>query len=259
MAHFHIYGDESGKLAQSDYVSFCGYVAHTSEWERVSMEWNNVRLAWGVPPLHMRCVVAPERDKTGEWQKIKDEWGADWVAKRDRMLLEFGRAILGANTVAVGCIIDADHFRKMPDSQFKKGLPPVPFGFYHLIMESLDKIDRISKTLSVSIIVDDDHEYSMKMYEILNSLKKTFPRVRERISALTFGNDNDYPGLQMADMIAFESRRLMVERATAKDAPPSDLFRALTRNLIHQPKLWTAEYLDKAAKSNMEPHEEKKE
>jgi len=32
MAVFHIYADASGKLSNSAYTSFCGYVAHVSEW-----------------------------------------------------------------------------------------------------------------------------------------------------------------------------------------------------------------------------------
>jgi hypothetical protein len=75
MAHFYMYGDESGKLAQSEFTSFCGYVGHTTEFERTMMEWNNCRFGWGVPPLHMRLAMNPEWDKSGEWQKVKAEWG----------------------------------------------------------------------------------------------------------------------------------------------------------------------------------------
>ncbi|MGA9143622.1 MAG: hypothetical protein WB007_07675, partial [Candidatus Acidiferrales bacterium] len=175
VAHFYIYGDESGKLEQSDYVSFCGYVAHASEWERVSMEWNNMRLAWDVPPLHMRCIVAPERDKSGEWIKIKEKWGDVWEIKREAMLSQFGAVIRDATVACIGSVIDAAHFRKMPNSAFKSEMTnnPLFFGFYNLLMEGLDKIDRIDKALSVSVIIDDDEQYAMKCYKLLNTLRNT--------------------------------------------------------------------------------------
>jgi hypothetical protein len=57
-------------------------------------------------------------------------------------------------------------------------------------------------------------------------------------------------GSQVADMIAYESRSLMVQRQTNKDAPPSELYKALTKRGLHQPKFWTTEYLDQAAAMN---------
>jgi len=248
MAHFYIYADESGKLAKSDIVSFCGYVGHASECERTSFEWTNCRFGWQIPPVHMRFVMNPERDKTGEWLEVKNRWGAQWEDRRNEMLRGFASVLLSSNMVAVGASVDAQYFRAMPNSSWKQKLrDPVFLAFFTLLMDALDKVDRISKTLSVSIIVDNDPEHGKDYYELLEGLKITFPRVRERISAITFGNDDDYPALQMADMIAFESRALLVSKLKDPNVPPSDLYIAITKKLMHQPKLWTAGFLNKAA------------
>lgn len=249
MAHFYIYADESGKLATSDIVSFCGYVAHASEVERTSLEWNNCCLKWGVPPIHMRYIADPSRDKSGEWQKIKDTWGALWESRRNEMLNDLGKVILGSNMVTVGASVDAKHFREvMPDSEWKRRMrDPAFLAFYHLLQDALDKIDRINKILTVGIILDDDPEHANDYYNLLDDLKGTFPRIRERISAITFGNDVAYPALQMADMIAFESRKSLVQRLQDPNTRPSNLYIALTHKFMHQPKLWTAEFLDRAA------------
>jgi hypothetical protein len=58
-------------------------------------------------------------------------------------------------------------------------------------------------------------------------------------------NDDSYPGLQLADMISYESRRLMVEKLKNSKAEPSELFQSLTLLLTHQPHLYTPEVLDK--------------
>lgn len=243
-----IYADESGKLAQSDYTSFCGFVGHGTEWERTSLEWNNLRLAWGVPPLHMRCIMFPERAGCESWQKIKAEWGNAWDEKRNEMLAELGALIRQSCLTCVGCVVDSAYFRSMPDSAFKQHQKdPIFLSFHTLLMESLDKIDPVNKCLSVGLVIDDDEQYAIKCYEVLAALKQQFPRVRERISAMTMGRDNDYPGLQMADIAAYEARSYMVSKLENKDAPPSSLFAAITTMDIHIPKLWTAEYLDKVS------------
>jgi len=246
MAHYYIYGDESGKLKQSEYTSFCGYVGPSSAFERVMVEWDHCRFAWAVPPLHMRCIMKPERDSTGEWLRVKEAWGNAWEKKRQAMLLEFG-AILGRSYLAcVGCAIDAAHFKAMPDSQFKRDMQdPLFMGLYILLMNSIDKVDVISKTSTISVVIDEDEEYAVGCYELLSSVKRRYPRVKQRISAVTFGSDREYPALQAADMIAFESRRLLVDKQTAQ---PSQLYELLTRNGLHQPNLCTAEHLNEVSK-----------
>jgi hypothetical protein len=251
MAHFYIYGDESGKLAKSDFTSFCGYVGTNPEFDRVSHEWNSCRLAWGVPPMHMSCITDPTRDKSGEWQKVQVEWGSQWESKRDLMLKEFAAVILNSNIACVGAVVDSTHFREMPDSKWKKEMrDPLFLGLWTLLMDGLDKIDRLSTSLSVALILDDDPENAKLCYDLLDGLKNQFPRVRQRISAITFGDDKEYPALQMADMIAFEARSLMVQRMADKNVEPSTHFMALTRRLCHQPKFWSAEFLDKLARAN---------
>jgi hypothetical protein len=115
-------------------------------------------------------------------------------------------------------------------------------------MDALDKVDRLNDSLPVGVIIDDDPEYAKDFYDLLDALRVQIPRVRSRISAITFGDDNHYPALQMADMIAFESRALGVRRIKDKDAQPTDLHRAITKGGIHSPRVWTASDLDEAAK-----------
>jgi hypothetical protein len=112
IAVFYLYGDDSGKLHQSDYTSFCGYIAHISLWNSFSA-WNNCRFRWQVPPIHMARIMYPDR-KDDEWKKIKDEWGESWKVKRDAMLREFAGLVRVSGIVCVGAIIDAAHFRKEP-------------------------------------------------------------------------------------------------------------------------------------------------
>lgn len=252
MGFFYLYCDESGKLAQSDVTSFCGYVGHARECERVMAEWDNCRFAWGVPPIHMRCVMFPERNKCDDWLKVKQDWGAMWETKRDVMLKEFAGIVMNSHLAASGFSFDTAHFRAMPDSKFKREMrDPLFLGFFGLVRHSLGKIDRINKTWAsypFSVIIDDDEQYSMDFYQLLNALKQRFPDMRDRVTAITFGDDRQYPALQMADMLAFESRALALARMSDPKAEPSELYFRLTRRGIHRTQIWTAAELDEAAR-----------
>jgi hypothetical protein len=72
-------------------------------------------------------------------------------------------------------------------------------------------------------------------------------KVRERIVGISFGNDRAYPGLQAADMIAYESRKTMVSRLAAPDERPSNLYHWLSHGGVNQTKLLDAELLRKMA------------
>jgi hypothetical protein len=248
MAHFYIYGDESGKLAISDFTSFCGYVGHAEEFSRVMSEWDTCRFSWEAPPIHMRLVMNPERDKSGEWERLRAKSGKGWEGRRDAMLMDFSTILDDSRLACVGCVVDSNHFRKMPSSPWRDNMQdPLFLGLYTLIMNSLDKIDRVDKKSTVSLVVDDDPQYAKDCYDLLDALKTKFPRVNDRVTAITFGDDSAYPALQMADMIAFEARSLMVKRLSAPDYAATGLYTALTKRQIHQPTFWSAEYLDRAA------------
>lgn len=250
MATFFIYADESGKLKNSDYTSFCGYLGHASEWVRFGMEWDNCRMRWQVPAIHMRGIMYPDNDK--EWSEVKKRWGVDWEARRDLMLQDFTQTIRSAHIVALGAVVDSKHFRSMPDSEFKReSRDPLYLSFHTVVMRGIEKTEVVDKHSPISIVVDDDQEYSIGCYKLLEVLRThpdpVFAKVRDRIHGMCFGNDKAYPGIQAADMLAYESRRFMVERIKNPSAEPSERYLAMTLYLHHQPKFYTPAILDELA------------
>ncbi len=251
MAAFHIYADESGKLSgKSDYTSFCGYVAHISEWQRFSLEWNNCRFRWGVPPVHMSRIMSPE-SKDDAWKETQEKWGSEWESKREIMLDDFAATIRSAQVVCIGAVVAANHFRSLPDSEFKKlSRDPLFLSFQRLVMQGIEKTEIIDKHSPISIVIDDDEQYAMGCYKWLNELKKDsrFQKVKDRIHSICFVNDADYPGIQASDMIAYEARRLMVEKMKDSNVKPSQLFNSLTLYGIHRPVLIGPSALDELQK-----------
>jgi hypothetical protein len=157
MAHFHVYADESGKYEtlKCDYTSICGYVGHNSEWGRFSNEWNNCRLRWQAPPIHMAKIYHP--DEHPEWARLKNEWGGEWGGVRERMLLEFAKMVARSGVACVGAVVDAAYFRSLPDSPLKKAnAGPVEMSFDRLVKMGIAKTEVIDKHTPIGLVLDDD-------------------------------------------------------------------------------------------------------
>lgn len=249
MANFYLYVDESGKLnSKSEYTSFCGFISHQSEWWRFSQEWDNHRHAWGCPPIHMALIGHPEWDKSGQWQAYKTKLGTTWDIRREQILVDFSDLIRLSTLVCVGTVVDADHYRAMPDSDYKREMKdPLFLAFYNVVRNALDTIDTVhpNRTDALAVIVDDDQQNSLDCYTLLNQMRSQFPdAIGKRVDMMAFGNDKAYAGLQAADMIAYEARVRMIAKKQDPKSGPTRLYAAMTRDGLHQPTLYTPEFLD---------------
>jgi hypothetical protein len=138
------------------------------------------------------------------------------------------------------------HFRSLPDSEFKRVVrqDPLFLAFHQVVLRGIEKTEVVDRYSPIGIIIDDDRESSLSCYKMLHTLKQTFPKVRERISSISFANDMAYPGIQAADMLAYESRKLMVELKKDSEYMPSDLWQSLTLLGINQPLFYSPAILD---------------
>jgi Protein of unknown function (DUF3800) len=253
VANFYLYADESGKFnRKSEYTSFCGFIAPDLEWWRFGQDWDHCRFSWGVPAVHMAEISDPDRKPDSEWAKVKKAWGITWEDRKRDMLMEFAKVIRMANLVCVGCTVDAEYYEKMPETDYKRGMgDPLYLAFYNLVRNAIDKLDWLHDKNTLSVVIDDDQQSSENYYNLLGQMRKRFSReINERISGLAFGNDVAFPGLQAADMIAYESRNLIRARKADKTTPPSQIYALMTKNGLHQPTLYTPEFLDLINKDN---------
>src|SRR6266853_187457 len=189
----------------------------------------------------MARIMSPD-NKDDKWRKVKENWGKTWEKKRELMLRDFAATVSSAQIACIGAVVDSRHFRFLAeqDSLFADLYKdPIHLSFHTFVMRGIEKTEVIDKHSSIGIVVDEDPEFSMGCYEQLNGLKQTFPKVQERIHAVSFVNDESYPGIQAADIVSYESRRSMVERITKPDAEPSELYRSLTLYGTHQPHFYT--------------------
>lgn len=261
MAVFHMYGDESGKGHQSDYTSFCGYVGHVSVWSGFSELWQRLQMKWQVPAIHMGRIMSPDK-KDDVWKRIKTDWGDAWEGKRDLMLREFSLLVRNSPIVSIGAIVDSAHFRKVAeaDEDFKKLYrDPIFMALHSFVFRGIDATEVIDKHSPIGIVIDEDEEWSPKLYEHFIHMrrdlddqirkthseveKKSIARFRERVHAVSFVNDISYPGVQAADMISYEARKIMVARMTDPQAT-SELYDDLTFLRSNQPRFYRPDVID---------------
>jgi Protein of unknown function (DUF3800) len=260
---YRIYGDESGKMnSNADRISFCGYVADGQIWEAFSINWTACRFKWGLPPIHMARITRPE-GKVDDWRSLKEKWGeAKWNKVMPIIIQELGEIIRESRIVCVGAVVDSQHFRKLAatDKLFKKAYKdPIHMAFHFFIMRAIDAIEVVDKSSPIGVVVDNDKEFAMACYKQLESLKhmadypnpfqSRFIRVKQRIHSMCFVDDASFPGIQAADMIAYEARRIMVERMTNPEAT-SETYSDLTFMGINQPGFYNEKVLDELQATN---------
>jgi Protein of unknown function (DUF3800) len=254
MAFFNMYVDESGKLSNktNEFTCLCGYVAAAEEWHRIALEWNSLRFRWKIPPIHMSQIFSPS-PRDVKWKGKREEWGKHWELKRDLMLAEFAVIIRSASAVCVGSVVDASAYREVaikPDHRLPNTDSNV-FAFHNTIMRALDRIEVVDKWGQLGIVVDDDPEHATQYYDLLQTLKQTayegFQKVRDRVTSISFSENPEFPGLQAADMIAWESRNFARSLKENPDAEPSDFFANLTHLGTNQPQFYSSKWIHKIA------------
>jgi hypothetical protein len=254
LGFFYIYVDESGKLSKANnpYTSLCGYVAHAAEWNRFGLEWDSCRFKWQAPPIHMAQIMS-DSPRDARWKKKQAEWGDLWEDKRDRMLAELALTIARVGLLCVGTVVDADAYReiqKRPQHILHYEDSNV-LAFHNIIMRGIENAEVVDPEPSISIIVDDDADTAIEYYSLLKTLRthpaEEFTKVRKRIQGICFCRDQGYPGLQAADMIAWEARQFMASRKIDPTIEPSALYANLTHYGMYQPKLYTSDVLHQVA------------
>lgn len=219
MAVFHACLDESGKFRDSQYISFCGYISDFKSWEMFSQEWDALRLKLGLPPIHMASL-----------------------ASQADLLIKFAGLIQKFALRTVGVAVDVGAFNSRSEkfkNRFRNGDPH--YLAFYTVISSVDKLldDRPE---SVSLICDDDEGTATSCYKLLALLKSQYPNLKKRFPSICFADDESYPPLQAADMLAYTARSVLVDKAQGKEIGAERLYKALTGQLA-QPLLYDLEAL----------------
>ena len=191
-------------------------------------------------------------EKNG-WLAVSQKYGEKWPVKCQELLDEFSAIIEQQKLISFGTVIDVKAFQSLnlPILRERTAGDPHYLAFETTVLGALEKVlwgDPSSGTMG--LIMDDDQEKAMSCYRLYRMIREHIPKAKERISGICFASDELYPGIQAADILAHESRRLMAEAA-----PVSERFKKLTCNGEHQPILLNSERLQKMEDEIREEHE----
>jgi hypothetical protein len=222
------YGDESGTHGKGDYL-ISGYLSHRTTWDFFSDSW---RQALAAPtPKPIRYL------KMSEWQhrySSKRHTGQflDWSDTDAELKLSHLIAVLGIflKNGSLGefqASISWDLYRSCVDGECLKVFDN-PYYF---------NLGQITKQ-AVRTVKEKDPKFDGKIHFVFdagNSAEKNAPKhfsyikkyaepeIQKCIGAISFADDKDEPALQIADMLAWHTRRRLAGIDTPDDVQSRNL------------------------------------
>ncbi len=189
--------DESGKFKDHSTVSFAGVAGTQGDIQKFSDAWEQQLHRAGLKVLTMKEAL----NATMAMSKKRPAKG---VAKRAEALLPFVECIREHLQLVISCAIDVEAFKALP-SHVKKILANDPYytAFTRILFEVMEPVHREDK---LSIVCDDEEAVALKFYKLYRKIKLNYHDARSRLACLSFADDQVFPALQAADMIASLTR-----------------------------------------------------
>jgi hypothetical protein len=139
------------------------------------------------------------------------EWDA---VKRDQVVGDFISEINRANLVGIGIAVEVSAWRAVKNLN-----PDIPFGtvqdfcFGRILRRIVDRLDAAQLDSKVALVFDRDPEFSSNRINLFNYCLQRDSRARRLLASIMFADPNVYPGLQCADLLAWETRKDLIQKA----------------------------------------------
>ena len=201
MAVFQAYFDESGKLDDQEFVVFAGCVASISDWQSLSDKWYGV-LGSQVRYIHMKEAMR----KSGEFKHVKRK-------DRDEILVAAIELAIQRYAFSVHLSVKTSDFKTLGLRLRDRLKNPVYCCFEGMVLHLLHSSAAIEKQSgrdyghSFQLFCDSSEEYSCQILKLYHRLRTLDKQVRDRFQCLTFAEDEHFPPLQVADIVAYCRRR----------------------------------------------------
>ncbi len=200
MAMLYGYFDESGKQSDHPVVTFAGVCVPQLELKTFDDAWNGLLRQYGLRSLHM-AKASRLREKVGD--KMLRGQTAD---ERNDSLIPFADCINDHLEVGLIQAIDVEGFKSMSkNARAKLGNADDPYyvAFARAMLELLRYVHEDDR---ISVICDDDEDTAWDCYQHYRGIRRARADVRKRTISISFADDEHFPALQAADMVAFLAR-----------------------------------------------------
>jgi hypothetical protein len=216
------YFDESGKMGDHPVVTFTGVCASQSRLKNFEEAWNILLRQYGVKALHM---AKASRLKENNGPKMPRHQSP---SERTDALIPFADCINEHLEFGLVEALDVQGFKSLTAAaKVGVGSPTDPY-YLAFARGLLEIVDYVHDNDKISLICDDDEQTAWDCYSHYRAIRRVNESVKEKIVSLGFANDEYFPALQAADMVAFLSR-LEAKKQFYRD---EYLFRRLFRRLV---------------------------
>jgi Protein of unknown function (DUF3800) len=228
------YFDDSGKESNptNGYVCMAGYLAESSYWELFNWQWRQRLLQYGISAIHMKNLISLK----GEYQFLG--WDAN---RRDDALKDFVRVIKETRGVGFGVGVEMSGWREIRSRHPE--LPDVQtFCFARTARMVIDRLKVSAPREFLNMHFDADPEFGPARIRLHSALWERDETVRPYLSALTFADVYTFLPLQAADLLAWETRKDLVQKSGGHNSTSrwEELFTALENvHLDYQSELWS--------------------
>ena len=234
------YFDDSGKEgAQNEpYVCIAGYMADISYWTLFFQQWRNLLMKYGISCVHMRDLIPFQ----GEYKRLG--WDPQM---RDKVLADFIGIIKENRLIGFGIGVDANHWRSIPENMRRKYGNAQDFCFQRIARMVIEKLKAVKPEDVVSVTFDTDPEFAGVRLRRFFEICAHDNNAREYLASITFADPKIYVQLQAADLLAWETRKDLVQKSGGYNSTPryKDLFTSLSDyGLDYSSELWDKEELD---------------
>jgi hypothetical protein len=181
-----------------------GYIAHASMWVKFFTNWQQSLLKYGISSIHMRELIPIE----GEYKQL------GWtIQTRDAVIEEFINIIKACQLVGFGVGLDATFWRQIPKDVTRVHGNAQEFCFTRIIRLVIERLSAIGEEEGLSLIYDRDMTFAKTRLNLFEAIRRRDQRAARQLIAITFADTRYFLGLQAADILAWETRKQLVQRA----------------------------------------------
>lgn len=207
--------DDSGKESwiQETHVCIAGYLGNNSLWDGFLPQWEGMLLRNHISCIHMKDLIHLE----GEYKKLG--WN---IEKRDIVLSECIDIIKRNKLIGFGVGVDVSGWKEIPKTLRKKYAngKVQDFCFARLMGAVVQTVTDLKANDLVHIVFDTDRDFAKARFELFSRIRAFDKNMRESIPMITFADPKIVRPLQAADLLAWETRKEMIQKSQGYKSTP---------------------------------------
>lgn len=214
------YFDDSGKWLDpaETVVVVAGAIADLDQWEIFDQKWKLVLKEFQVSELHMKNFAHFRGEYKG-WNE----------PKRQNLIRQLLELAITHIRKPLGALLPKDQFEELPQELKEKWLgDPYFVCLWDTVGRSVDVAAELYDQ-DLEIVCDIQPKLQGRAEQVFRAWKKYLFH-EQRLKRFEFASSKDFPGLQLADLIAYEG--LQLQRARLKGTLNIDRFRWPAEQII---------------------------